>query len=111
MRLGDPTVGLSSFIISNTPSHVMKLHWAMDKSAMEARHILFQEEDKGHIRAEQCSSSPWRHRRGALGVVSLRPWTISFTMAKPNHMGSTKMSECRARSRKADSAHTIDKTL
>jgi hypothetical protein len=45
-RLGDPSVGLSSFIISNTPSHVMKLHWGMDKSAMEARHILFQEEDK-----------------------------------------------------------------
>ena len=45
-RLGDASVGLSSFIISNTPSHVMMLHWAMDKSAMEARHILFQEEDK-----------------------------------------------------------------
>jgi Type III restriction enzyme, res subunit len=45
-RLGDPTVALSSFIISNTSSHVMKLHWAMEKSAMVARHILFQEEDK-----------------------------------------------------------------
>jgi Type III restriction enzyme, res subunit len=45
-RLADPTVTLNSFIISNTPSHVMKLLWAIDKPDMEARHILFQEEDK-----------------------------------------------------------------
>jgi hypothetical protein len=45
-RLGEPSVKLSSFIVSNTPSHVMRLLWATDKSAMEARNILFQEEDK-----------------------------------------------------------------
>jgi Type III restriction enzyme, res subunit len=45
-RLGDPTVKLSSFIISNTPSHKMALLWGMDKPTMEARNILFQEEDK-----------------------------------------------------------------
>ena len=45
-RLGDPSVTLSSFIVSNTPSHVMRLLWAVDKSAMDARNILFQEEDK-----------------------------------------------------------------
>lgn len=45
-RLGEPSVILSSFIISNTPSHVMRLLWAVDKPAMEARNILFQEEDK-----------------------------------------------------------------
>ena len=45
-RLGDPSVTLNSFIISNTPSHVMKLQWAIDKADMEARHILFQDEDK-----------------------------------------------------------------
>lgn len=45
-RLGEPSVTLSSFIISNTPSHVMRLLWAVDKPAMEARNILFQEEDK-----------------------------------------------------------------
>ena len=45
-RLGEPSVTLSSFIVSNTPSHVMRLLWATDKSAMEARNILFQEEDK-----------------------------------------------------------------
>lgn len=45
-RLGDPSVTLSSFIVSNTPSHVMRLLWAVDKPAMEARNILFQEEDK-----------------------------------------------------------------
>lgn len=45
-RLGDPSVTLSSFIVANTPSHVMRLLWAVDKPAMEARNILFQEEDK-----------------------------------------------------------------
>jgi hypothetical protein len=45
-RLGEPSVTLSSFIISNTPSHVMRLLWAVDKSAMDSRNILFQEEDK-----------------------------------------------------------------
>jgi hypothetical protein len=45
-RLGDPSVILSSFIVSNTPSHVMRLLWSVDKPAMEARNILFQEEDK-----------------------------------------------------------------
>jgi hypothetical protein len=45
-RLGEPSVTLSSFIVSNTPSHVMRLLWVVDKPAMEARNILFQEEDK-----------------------------------------------------------------
>ncbi|MEQ1908037.1 MAG: DEAD/DEAH box helicase family protein [Vicinamibacterales bacterium] len=45
-RLGDSSVTLNSFIVSNTPSHVMKLQWAVDKADMEARHILFQDEDK-----------------------------------------------------------------
>jgi hypothetical protein len=46
-RLGDASVRLQSFIVSNTPSHTMKQLWNMDKPAMVARHILFQEEDKG----------------------------------------------------------------
>jgi hypothetical protein len=45
-RLGDPKVVLDSFIVSNTPSHTMKMLWGMDKNAMNARHILFQEEDQ-----------------------------------------------------------------
>jgi hypothetical protein len=45
-RLGDPNVRLESFIVSNTPSHTMTMLWGMDKPAMTARHILFQEEDK-----------------------------------------------------------------
>jgi len=45
-RLADPSVILNSFIISNTPAHVMQLQWAIDKAQMNARHILFQEEDK-----------------------------------------------------------------
>jgi hypothetical protein len=45
-RLAEPSVVLSSFIISNTPSHVMRLLWAVEKSAMDSRNILFQEEDK-----------------------------------------------------------------
>ena len=46
-RLGDRSVTLSSFIISNTPSHVMRLLWTIDKKSMEARNIYFQKEDKG----------------------------------------------------------------
>ncbi|MCA1837577.1 MAG: DEAD/DEAH box helicase, partial [Actinobacteria bacterium] len=45
-RLGDPNISLDSFIISNTPSHVMKKLWSIDKPAMQERHILFQEEDR-----------------------------------------------------------------
>jgi hypothetical protein len=44
-RLGDSNVKLDSFIVSNTPSHTMQKLWNIDKPAMAARHILFQEED------------------------------------------------------------------
>jgi hypothetical protein len=45
-RLGDATVRLQSFIVSNTPSHTMRMLWKMEKDEMLKRHILFQEEDK-----------------------------------------------------------------
>ena len=45
-RLSDATVRLESFIVSNTPSHEMKLLWGMEKTEMAKRHILFQGEDK-----------------------------------------------------------------
>ncbi len=45
-RLGDPGVRLQSFIVSNTPSATMRMLWHMEKSEMQNRHILFQEEDK-----------------------------------------------------------------
>ncbi len=44
-RLGDRQVVLDSFIISTTPAHVMRRLWAMDQTAMEAKHILFPEEE------------------------------------------------------------------
>ena len=44
-RLGDPNVVLDSFIVSNTPSHVMRKQWRMEKPEMVKRHILFQDED------------------------------------------------------------------
>jgi hypothetical protein len=47
-RLGDANVSLQSFIISNTQSHVMRKLWNMEKTEMEKRHILFQEEDKDY---------------------------------------------------------------
>jgi len=46
-RLGDATMSLSSFIVSNTPSHTMQLHWSIGKADMRSRNILFQDEDKG----------------------------------------------------------------
>ncbi len=45
-RLGDPNVVLESFIVSNTPSHVMRRQWGIEKAEMARRHIVFQEEDK-----------------------------------------------------------------
>ena len=45
-RLDDPAVFLHSFIVSNTPSYSMQLLWGIDKSTMNAMHILFQEEDR-----------------------------------------------------------------
>jgi hypothetical protein len=39
-------VDLASFIVFNTPSHVMHAHWGMEKPEMTRRHILFQEEDR-----------------------------------------------------------------
>ncbi len=45
-RLGDPSVTLNSFIVSNTRSEVMRQLWSVEKADMDARNILFQEEDK-----------------------------------------------------------------
>ena len=45
-RLGDPAVRLQSFIVSNTPSHTMRKLWGMEKSEMQKRNVLFQEEDR-----------------------------------------------------------------
>jgi catechol 2,3-dioxygenase-like lactoylglutathione lyase family enzyme len=45
-RLGDRGVVLDSFIVSNTPSHVMCKQWSIEKSEMAKRHIVFQDEDK-----------------------------------------------------------------
>jgi hypothetical protein len=44
-RLGDASVSLSSFIVSNTPSHTMQLLWGLSKEEMRNRHVLFQDED------------------------------------------------------------------
>lgn len=45
-RLGDPNVVLSSFVVSNTPSHEMQMHWGVDKKTMLKNNILFQQEDQ-----------------------------------------------------------------
>lgn len=44
-RLADPAVTLHSFIISNTPYDEID-YWGMSKDDLEARHVLFQKEDK-----------------------------------------------------------------
>ena len=45
-RLGDPAVRLQSFIVSNTHSATMRRLWRKEKSEMQKRHVLFQEEAK-----------------------------------------------------------------
>ena len=37
---------MQSFIVSNTPSATMRRQWGMEKSEMQRRHVLFQEEGK-----------------------------------------------------------------
>lgn len=49
-RLGDPRIFLDSFIVSNTPSATMRLHWNLEKHEMEARHVLFQEDQGGYVK-------------------------------------------------------------
>lgn len=44
-RLGDSSVHLHSFIVSNTPSFMMEPLWMMSKDEMLNRNVLFQEED------------------------------------------------------------------
>ena len=45
-RLGDPTVRLDSFIVSNTSSATMRMQWDMEKREIQRRNIVFQEEDR-----------------------------------------------------------------
>jgi hypothetical protein len=51
-RLGDASVRLDSFIVSNTPSATMQLHWSKDKAEMGRRNIVFQGEGgEGYVGA------------------------------------------------------------
>jgi hypothetical protein len=45
-RLGDQNVVLSSFILSNTPSHEIIGKWRTSKEELHLHNVLFQEEDK-----------------------------------------------------------------
>lgn len=52
LRLGNTDVSLDSYIVSNTPSHVMRKQWGIEKAEMTRRHIVFQDEDRdGYIAA------------------------------------------------------------
>ena len=63
-RLGDATVSLSSFIVSNTPSHTMRQLWGMGKPDMRGKNILFQDEDKdNYVRSMLESADSGRAAR------------------------------------------------
>ncbi|MGB4585475.1 MAG: DEAD/DEAH box helicase family protein [Rectinemataceae bacterium] len=47
-RLGDGSIILSSFILSNTPSHEIVGKWRTSKEELKAHNVLFQEEDKAN---------------------------------------------------------------
>jgi len=47
-RLADPDLTLDSYILSDTSSAVMTLHWNIDKAKMLAHHVVFLYEDKEH---------------------------------------------------------------
>jgi len=46
IRLGNPSIILNSFIISNTPSHSVVKQWSILKEDLLSKNILFQEEDE-----------------------------------------------------------------
>ena len=48
-RLGDSTVHLQSFIVSNTPSATMCMLWRMEKSEIQKGHVLFQEDKDSYV--------------------------------------------------------------
>ena len=59
-RLGDAAVRLQSFIVSNTPSATMQMLWDMEKSEMQNRHVLFQEEDRdSYVRSMLERAGAW----------------------------------------------------
>ncbi|HNZ93948.1 MAG TPA: hypothetical protein PKL02_07385 [Rectinema sp.] len=47
-RLADPDLTLDSYILSDTSSMDMMLHWNVNKTTMLAHHVVFLDEDKGH---------------------------------------------------------------
>jgi hypothetical protein len=47
-RLADPDLTLDSYILSDTSSMDMMLHWNVDKAKMLAHHVVFLYEDKEH---------------------------------------------------------------
>ncbi|MDP2180996.1 MAG: DEAD/DEAH box helicase family protein [Actinomycetota bacterium] len=49
-RLGDPDISLHSFIVSNTPAYVVERMWGMKRADIEAKGVVFQEDD-GYVGA------------------------------------------------------------
>ncbi len=65
-RLGDPSVSLHSFIVSNTSSSTMHRQWNLAKHEMEQRNVLFQKEDKDdYIRKILEASAPMDETRNS----------------------------------------------
>lgn len=49
-RLGDPSIQLHSFIISQTPVYVVERMWSLKREEIEERGVLFLEDD-GYVRS------------------------------------------------------------
>ena len=56
-RINDVNVSLRSFIVSVTPSAEMALHWGVTREQMEARNILF-DEDERYVELLVAQTSP-----------------------------------------------------
>jgi hypothetical protein len=48
-RLGDQSVTLDSFIVSNTPAVTMEMQWSMDRAELRQRNIVFQQDPSSYI--------------------------------------------------------------
>ena len=62
-RLGDPNVVLESFIVSNTPSHMMRMLWGMEKAEMPSGTSCFR------TRTRMYTSGPFFARQPVGGMT------------------------------------------
>ena len=99
-RLGDPRVALDSFIVSNTPSHVMKKLWGIDKPRDGGTAHRIPGRRPGFV--HRCDTARHRGRTGREGRAVMATYSAHARHRKRTGReevgGSGGVLRCRARS-------------